>query len=174
MACPIIQGNEILCRDSVGGVREIILTEYTNVPQGNITSSSGVITAATCSSGKRFFTVQLEKENAQFDEKDVVSVENGTVYNEQTLTFTVKKMSAAQRNWVRTLIANRCYVVVKDNNGVNSWMGRVNGADVTTRDGTTGKALGDMNGMTITLTAKEPNPPETLSDSIYSSLQVGS
>ena len=76
MSCNIVQGREIDCRDSVGGVLEVYLTEFTNVPQGNITSSSGVITAATCSSGKRFFTYQLEKENATYTSKEMVSVEN--------------------------------------------------------------------------------------------------
>ena len=95
MPCLIVQGGEIACRDSVGGSLEIYLTEFTNVPQANITASSGVVTAATCSAGKRFFTYQLEKENAQFDPKIIPSVENGTTYSEMTLTFTMKKMSAS-------------------------------------------------------------------------------
>jgi len=61
MPCIIINGVEIDCADAIGGVAEIYLTEYTNVPQGNITAASGVITAMTCSSGKKFWTFQLEK-----------------------------------------------------------------------------------------------------------------
>ena len=54
MACTIIQGETIDCRDSVGGIKEIYLTEFANVPQGNITATSGTITAMTCSSTKNF------------------------------------------------------------------------------------------------------------------------
>src|SRR5688572_7889236 len=116
MSCPIVQGREILCRDSVGGVFEFTATEFVNVPQANNTASSGVITAASCSSGKRFFTYQCEKENAQFDSKIIVSVENGTRYCESTLTVSFKKMSAALKNNLLTLAANRLHINVKDNN----------------------------------------------------------
>lgn len=174
MACNIVQGREIACRDSVGGLPEVYLTEYDNVPQANITSSSGVISAATCSSGKRFFTYQLEKENGQFDVKDIVSVENGTLYSEQTLTFTLKKMSASLRNNLRTLAQNRLHIIVKDSNGIYWWMGQTRGADLTASDGTTGKAMGDMNGYSLTFVAKEPDAPNTVSASIVASLQIGS
>lgn len=174
MACNIVQGGEIACRDSVGGVLEVYLTEFTNVPQANITSSSGVITAATCSSGKRFFTYQLEKENATFGAKDIVSVENGTLYSEQTLTFTMKKMSASARNNLRTLAQNRLHVIVKDANGIYWWMGQTRGVDLTGSEATTGKAMGDMNGYTLTLTGKEPDAPNTVSSTIVAALQIGS
>lgn len=174
MSCNIVQGREIDCRDSVGGVLEAYLTEFTNVPQGNITASSGIITAATCSTGKRFFTYQLEKENATYTSKENISVENGTVFNEQTLSFTLKKMSASLRNNIRTLAQNRLHIIVKDSNGIYSWMGQTTGADLTGAEGTTGKAMGDMNGFTLTFTAKEPNPPCTVSSTIVGLLQIGS
>jgi hypothetical protein len=172
--CLIVQGNELDCRDSNGGVSEIYLTEYVNVPQGNITASSGVITAATCSSGKRFFTYQLEKENATFEPKLVSSVENGTTSCEQTLTFTIKKMTASHRNNLLTLAYNRLHIIVKDSNGIYHWMGVANGADMVSADGSTGKAIGDMNGYTLTFTAKEPVFPYTISAALVASLQIGS
>ena len=174
MACNIVQGNEIDCRDSVGGILEVYLTEFANVTQANITSASGVITAATCSTGKRFFTYQLEKENGMIDSKEMISVANGTLYNETTLTFTIKKMSASHRNNIRTLAQNRLHIIVKDANGIYWWLGHVNGADLTAADGATGKAMGDMNGYTLTFTAKEPNALETVSAAIVAALQIGS
>lgn len=174
MPCLIVQGGEIDCRDSVGGVPEIYLTEFTNVPQANITASSGVITAASCSAGKRFFTYQLEKENAEFTPGLTSSVENGTTFSESTLTFTKKKMSASSWNNLLTLAYNRLHIIVKDGNGVYWWMGKVNGADMTSGSGTTGKALGDMNGNTLTFVSKEPLPPHTVSAAIVASLQIGS
>ena len=174
MACNIVQGREIDCRDSVGGIPEITLTEFTNVPIGNVTYSSGVITAATCIAGKRFFTYQLEKENAQFDTKIVVSVENGTTYCESTLTLSLKKMSAALKNNLLTLAYNRLHINLKDANGTIWWMGLQNGADMTEAAGSTGKALGDMNGESLTFISKEPLPPHTLSAAIYAALKIGS
>lgn len=172
MPCLIVQGSTIDCKDSVGGVAEIYLTEFSNVPQANITASSGTISAATCSTGKRFFKYELEKENSQFDPGLISSTENGTTFSESTLTFTMKKMSASTWNNLLTLAYNRLHIIVKDGNGLYWWMGKVNGADLTTAPGTTGKALGDMNGNTLTFVSKEPLPPHTVSAAIVAALQI--
>jgi len=174
MACNIVQGNEIDCRDSVGGVLEVYLSEFDNVTQAAITASSGVITAATCASGKRFFTYKLEKENASLVSKEMISVENGTLYNEQTLTFTIKKMTASHRNNIRTLAQNRLHIIVKDANSTYWWLGQTNGADLTAADAATGKAMGDMNGYSLTFVGKEPNAMNTVSAAIVAALQIGS
>ena len=138
MACTIIEGRQIDCRDSVGGVAEIYVTEFANVPQANITASSGSITALSCLAGKKFFTYQMEKENASFEEKVVSSRENGTLYYEQTLTFNFKKLSAALRNDLHILAQNRLMFIVKDNNGLFRLMAQTNGADIGEASATTG------------------------------------
>lgn len=171
MSCTIINGREIDCRDSVGGIAEVYLTEWQNVPQANIVASSGVITAMSCLSGKRFFTFQLEKENATFTETENNSVENGTLFYESVLTFTIKKMSAANRNALNILAKNRLMVIIKDNNGFIQLMGQVNGADkIGDNNASTGKAFGDMNGYVLSFTAKEPNPCNSMSQTILTSL----
>lgn len=176
MACNIVQGREILCRDASGGTVEVYLTEFDNVPQSNITASSGVITAATCSAGKRFFTYKLEKENAQFDQKLISSVENGSTYVEMTLTLSLNGMSASLRNHILTAAYNRLHIIVKDAQltPVYHWMGQTGGADLTNADGSTGKAMGDKNGFMLTFTAKEPVLANTVSAAIVASLQIGS
>jgi len=166
MACTIIEGRQIDCRDSVGGVAEIYVTEFTNVPQANITASSGSITALSCLSGKKFFTYQMEKENASFEEKVVSSRENGTLYYEQTLTFNFKKLSAALRNDLHILAQNRLMFIVKDNNGLFRLMGQTNGADIGEASATTGKAFGDLNGYTLTFTGMESQPASFVSQAL--------
>lgn len=173
MACIIINGVEIDCADAIGGVAEIYLTEYTNVPQANITATSGVITAMTCSSGKKFWTFQLEKENGQFMSTPQRSVENGTLFYDQSVTFTLKgKMTAARRNALHILLQNRLMVIVKDNNGTYQLIGQVYGADVTGAEGTTGKAFGDMSGYTLTITGKEKDPANFVTPSLLTTLTV--
>lgn len=166
MACTIIEGRQIDCRDSIGGVAEIYVAEFTNVPQANITASSGSITALSCLAGKKFFTYQMEKENASFEEKVVSSRENGTLYYEQTLTFNFKKQSAALRNDLHILAQNRLMFIVKDNNGLFRLMGQVNGADIGDSSASTGKAFGDLNGYTLTFTAMEKEPASYVSQAL--------
>ena len=170
MACTIIEGRQIDCRDSVGGVAEIYIAEYTNVNQAAIIASSGSITAMNCLPGKKFYTFQVEKGNAQFDEKPIVSVDNGTNYTEQTLTFNMKKLSAAMRNDLMTISQNRLLVIVKDNNGLFRLAGQVGGLDLSDATASTGKAFGDLNGVTLTLKGMEPVMANYISSAIVTTL----
>lgn len=175
MACAIINGLEIDCADSIGGIKEIYVTEFANVPQGNITAASGVITAMTCSTGKKFWTFELEKENAELNITPQRSVEFGTLHYEFSLTFTIKnKMSAARRNAIHLLLQNRLMVIVKDNQTTAQYqlLGQVYGADVTGAEGKSGKAFGDMNGYTITITGKEASPPNFVTAALLTTLTV--
>lgn len=171
MACTtIIQGFELDCLDSVGGVKEIYVTEFTNVPQANITASSGVITAMSCSSGKKFYTLQMRKQTAQADEKIVSSPENGTQYVEQTVSFNLHKLSAALRYTVKSLAKNRLMIIVKDANDVIKLYGQTTGCDAGEIVGTTGKANGDANGYTLSFMGMEPDQANTLSQAILTTL----
>ena len=170
MACTIIEGRQIDCRDSVGGIAEIYVAEYTNVQQAAILASSGSITSMNCLPTKKFYTYQMEKGNAQFDEKAVVSVENGTLYYEQTLTFDFKKNQASLRNDFHILAQNRLLFIVKDNNGLFRLMGQTVGADMGESTNSTGKAWGDKNGYTFTFTGMEPVPANFVSQAIVTTL----
>ena len=168
--CAIIQGYEIPCRNSVGGISEIYLTEIEN--KATLTAVSGVITAFTLSSGKKFWTFKLEKENAEFTEKIVPSVENGTVYYEQEVKFSMKQLSASNRNNIRQMVQNRLFIIVKDNNGVYWLLGEVNGCDLGASDGKTGKAMGDLNGYSLTFMGKEPAPAQQVTGTLLATLTV--
>lgn len=170
MACTIIEGREIDCADSAGGVAELYVAEYDNVQQAAIIASSGTITSMNCLPGKRFYTYQMEKGNAQFDEKTVRSVENGTTFHEQTLTFNMKKLSARMRNDIYILAQKRTLWIVKDNNGIIKLLGQVGGMDLTEATASTGKAFGDLNGATLTFAGMEKEPANVLSQAILTTL----
>lgn len=170
--CNLITGSQIDCRNSVGGIDTVYLTEFQNVPQANITVASGVVTAMSCSSGKKFWTYELEKENAEATETAQISVENGTVFYEGSVVLMLKKMTAAQKNNVETLAKNRLMVIIKDKNGLYWLMGRTAGADVTGAEAKTGKAFGDMNGYTLTITSKEATRFESVTSSLLATLTV--
>lgn len=170
MACNLVQGYEILCRDAVGGIEAVYITEFANVPQANIAASSGVITAMTCTSGKKFFTYQMEKENATYNNDITVSVENGTTFYQSSLTFTMKKMSASMKNNLKMLAQNRLIIIVKDNNGLYWVLGQTRGIDATDIKITSGKGFGDMSGSTITFSGKEPDFDNQLTASLITAL----
>ena len=156
MACNIIEGYYLDCRDGVGGVKAIYFTEFSNV--ASITSSSGTISSITMNSGKRFYLYECEPETAEASQKGTGSVENGTVFYEQSITFNLYKMNAKNRNILRNLIQNRLMAIVKLEDDTFVLFGEKRGINVTSQEDKTGKAMGDMIGSVVTLTAKEPLP----------------
>lgn len=171
MSCTtIIQGFEIDCLGSNAGVAEIYVTEFANVPQANITESSGVITAMSCSSGKKFWTIQCKKQTAQADEKVVPSQENGTLYYEQSVALALHKLSASLRYTVKSLAVNRLMIIVKDNNEIIKLFGQTRGCDIGESTASTGKAYGDFNGVNLSFVGMEAQPASTMSQAILTTL----
>jgi exosome complex RNA-binding protein Rrp4 len=168
MPCSTINGYEIDCRDSVAGIKEIYLAEYNNI--ASYTESSGVCTAISMVGATKFFTYQMEKENAEFMDNGTGSVENGTLFYAQELKFTMKKLSAAKRNTVKLLAQNRLVAIVLDQNGLYWILGRHNGLDLLTYSAKSGKAMGDLNGYELTLTGKETNPVYSFTGSLVNIL----
>lgn len=167
--CAIINGDELDCRNSVGGIEEIYVTEFQN--KNTLTETSGIITAFTLLSGKRFWTYQLEKENAEATETAQVSVENGTVFFDQSINVTLKKWTAAKRNKVNLLQQNRVMIIAKYRTGTYVLYGKTAGLDLTVIESKSGKAYGDLNGFTLTFTGKEPNLAPELTSSLITTLQ---
>ena len=168
MACLITEGVSLDCRQGSGGIDKIYLTEWANV--ASITSSSGTITAISMNSGKKFWEVQVEMEDAAFTEDATISIENGTTFYAQALTFSVYKMTAKNRNIVRLLTQNRLAVIVKDMDGVYRLAGETRAMHLTAAAGATGKASGDKNGYNITLTGKEPLPSNKVNSGVISGI----
>ena len=105
-----------------------------------------------------YYTYELARGSASFNQEVQATPANGSVAFVQTLTFSAPTMTAADNLIFHTLIKNRCSVVVLDNNG-NYWlMGLNNGCDVTAGTFGLGQAPGDLNGYTLTFTAEEQAP----------------
>lgn len=168
-SCAIIESYALDCRTGAAGIQTLYVTELENV--ASVTASSGIITAMALSSGKKLWQIDLVKEDAQWTEKSVVNVQNGTVFSEQTLVFTMHKMTARTRNFIKILTQRRLVVVAKMVDGESVLLGQTRGMDVTDVTAGSGKAMGDLNGNVITLMGKENDPPQYFqSSSIYTAL----
>lgn len=171
MACTIIEGHFLLCRDAVSGIKNIWITEFSNI--SSYTETSGTITAMSQAASTKFWKYDLEKENAILDEEDINSVENGTRFWQPTLSFSMRKLSAKNRNNIKLVGQNRIAAIVLTNNGDYKAVGFTNGLDLTTAKGSSGKAFGDMNGYSVTFTGKETAPIFDVSSSVISSMTQG-
>ena len=168
MPCALTQGYTLDCRDSLGGITEVYFIASSDV--SSITEASGVITALTKATGKRFYKYELVKGTSMFTETVAANVQNGTLYYTTELTIILNKLQANTRNEILLLAQNRLNAVAKDSNGKFWYLGKTRTLDLTGGSAATGTAEGDRSGYTLTFTGAEPNLCPEVNSSVASAL----
>ena len=144
-------GRKLACKDAVGGVQKVFFADYGTL--GTATITAGIVTAF---SGTTYTLFQYDVKSASGLEQTITSSnDNGTTFFEQTLTLVLTKLDAPTQAELAKVIATRPHVFIQDNNGNYLSVGMTRGCDV---NGTisTGVALGDLNGYSLTITGQEP------------------
>lgn len=161
MACLITQGYSLSCRDSIGGIQEVWIGNFQNSATYTL-NANDVITAFSGTTAS-YYRFEQEIETGQFNQTGAYSTENGTIYFTQEVMLTFHKNDATLRNQLLVLSQANMTVIVKDQRGLLWLVGYQNGVRATAGTMNTGKAYGDLNGFTITLQAKEPEPAYNIS-----------
>lgn len=162
MSCLLNTGYALGCRDSIGGISLAYVGNfdagqtYVLDVDNNITSATGSLVS--------YYTFEQEMETGSFNQEGAFSVENGTVFFTQNLALTFHKNDADLRNTLLVLSQANLSAIVKDQRGEYWLLGFQNGVRVSAGAMNTGKAFGDLNGVTITLTGKEPVPAYRIDD----------
>lgn len=159
MACALTRSRAEACKDVVAGIKEVYFADFGSL--GTVTlGSSDEITNMTGDSSNDITLHKYEvKGNNSFETTVNASRENGTVFYEQTLNITLKKLTKEDHKELKLLAAARPHVIIVDKNDNVFMMGLKEGADVTAGTVSTGNALGDFNGYNLTFTAQETAPP---------------
>lgn len=153
MACAIVSGYTIDCRDSVGGIDAVYFAEFGNV---TILDASGVVTGITKVTGKKFYKFEIPtKSSAIAHSNPTGSIENGTLFFEQTLDFPVNKRDATTRNIITTLSKNKVVAVTLDKDGTYRMYGKQFGMYLGASTGTSGAAAADAQGYVLKFEAVE-------------------
>lgn len=170
MACALTQGYTLDCRDGIGGIKEVYFIETPNVTA--ITEASGVVTAITKATGKRFYKYSLIRETSNFDETITGNEQNGTIFFAQTLQIIINKRQTSVRNEILLLSRNNITAVVVDNNG-KAWLaGRELGLVLNGGTASSGTAWGDRNGYTLPFTGNERQLAPEVQASILNTLET--
>lgn len=175
MSCNLTAGIQLGCRDNVGGLKTMWITDFCNID--SITQNSGDTITQISGTGT-FYCFELIRTSSQHTETVNASLENGTVfYQGETVTY-FAKLEQAKRNILKTLAqSQRLAIVIEDNNGDYFYLGQTYGSFISAGTSVTGKALGDANGYNMTFQYLEPNPMNQLSgtlSSVVAGLTVGS
>jgi hypothetical protein len=174
LTCALTQGYTLDCRDNVGGLKAVYITEWANVnfASTGYTATSGTITALPMLSTHQFWTYDLEKETGSLVENIQTNDANGTVWYEQDIDFPIRKMQASERNEIRNIAKNRLAIIVLDRNGKYWLCGEKNGMELQPSNANSGKAMGDYNGYMLKFKGKEEAPMQEVSASIIPALLI--
>lgn len=156
MPCALTQNILRDCRQSVGGIKAIYITELANI--SSLALSGGTVTGITMAGSTKFRTYTFRKETGSFSEAITASDANGTVFYAPTVTIALAKLQVNTRNEIALLAQNDVAIIVLDNNGSYWLTGSSNGLTLSAGTEDTGKAFGDMNGYNLTFTGGEPQP----------------
>lgn len=168
MACNLTKGFLLDCLEGAGGALEIFLANY-DAFSGGITfdATTGEIEDLPTGTVYRY---QPLKNSVTFAEVPTNSLENGTSFVAQSLTFRLGGLDQTKRTEIDILRKARVVAFVRLTrqraNGHNYilMMGRASGAFLTGGNFSSGAALGDFNGYELTLTADEFAMAEFLED----------
>lgn len=149
--CLMATGRKLPCKDAVGGIKTVWFADYGTL--GTLTITAGTLTAIT-GAGTNFYKYDVKGGN-NLEQTITSSDENGTTFYAMTLTLVLTKLDAATQVEIQKIVSQRPHVFVEDNNGDYFAVGLTRGCNVNGTV-TTGTALGDMHGYTLTITAEEP------------------
>ena len=168
MSCLITQGRNEVCKESVGGLQGVFFINYST---GSFTTNAtGEITAVP--SGSNLYYYELKGTSA-YTETVNSSRENGTTFFSQELTLNLKKLTNEMTTQLKLLAYGRPQVIVWTTNGDALLVGLKEGADLTAGTISTGGAMGDLYGYSLTFTGMEQLPAAFLSGSTTSNALAG-
>lgn len=175
MACALTQGYNLDCREGIGGVKEVYIIELANVTA--MTEVSGVITAITKATGKRFWKYQLVRETANATETGNGNEQNGTFFVSQQVQIVLNKRQASVRNEIMLLAKNNLIIIAVDNavpgQTQKAWLyGKTQGLILAQLTGETGTAWGDRNGYSLPFTGNEPELAPEVQASLLADLET--
>ena len=152
MACDLTAGRQEVCKESVGGLQGVYFLNYST---GSFDKDvDGQINDLT---GYTAYYYELKGTSA-YTETVNSSRENGTTFFTQELTLNLKKLTNEMTTQLKLLAYGRPQIIVWTQAGDALLVGEKNGCDLTAGSISTGAALGDLYGYSITMTGEETIP----------------
>jgi len=175
MSCDITNGRIEQCKDSVSGLKAIYFINYDDVNSDPTyvtynTTDGDVIDSWEPLAALTMYKYELKSTANSFTTSINSSRDNGTTFFEQTLVANLKRQDFATHKNVKLLAYGRPRIVVRTMTDQFFLMGLDQGADVSAGEISTGAALGDFNGYSLTFTAQEELPANFINVSTEAAL----
>jgi len=145
MACDLTAGRAEICKDSVGGLKNIYFTNYDEIEGYTYdVTNTDVIATAFGAATINAFKYELKGANV-LDETVTSSRDNGTTFTEQALTVVLKKVDITTHQEMKLLSYGRPRAIIED-------------LELETMVISSGTVMADLNGYTLTLKGMEKIP----------------
>ena len=165
MACDLIKGFSLGCRDGVGGLVTLWFAQY---DEATLTLSGGEVTDLEMGSA-HLHGYTMHRGVGSITET-ITGSNNGTVFYTQTANLKFNKLRKEYQNELKLIAQQRLVIFAELNEltdtGVRTVMclGAHNGCQLTSGTNASGVGLGDMNGYDWTFEAQEPMPMYEVAD----------
>lgn len=165
-------GFDYNCNTGIGGIAPgtILAANWDDIASSTV--ANGIVTAITMESGKQWFRYQVRKQIAGDTTNGVADPLTGTKSYTSNMVFTLFGIEAVKNTELEKLMSGPTVWIYQDNNDVYHILGLNYGAEVKTIDRTTGTAMTDMNGYTITVMHEEDAFPYEVQAAVVSGLDI--
>lgn len=152
MACSkTIHGISSDCASSMGGIKKVLITEFSDSLYTVSGDTDGIPAAVTAvNSGATWHQYDFKKGAANFT--STLQVGDGGNFVSTEIQMTFSRMEAKKRLAIASLCLSEVAVAVQDQNGIWHAFGVTDGVTVSAATGSTGSAKTDANQYEITLT----------------------
>ena len=180
MSCDITAGRIEQCKDSVSGLKAIYVINYDKlnsdaVAYSVVAGEEDVIDTwvpIDTATAMNLYKFELKSTTNSFTTAIESSRDNGTTFFSQTLVAALKRQDAVTTKNVKLLAYGRPRIVVRTMTDQFFLMGLDQGADVSAGEISSGAALGDFNGYSLTFLAQEEMPANFIDCSDETQLAV--
>ena len=151
MACLLDSGRLLPCKDGVGGINALYFIDYgTITPAYDVTNTNVLTDIGTVSAYKYDI-----KSASGLEQTLTASSDNGTTFVDQVLTAIFQRLNHETDDQLKLMAYGRNHVVVEFKTGESVMVGIEFGASLETSAASTGVAMGDLQGYTLTINASE-------------------
>lgn len=157
------------CSASRGGIKEILITNFTD---GLFTASGTTGEITSVASGTTFYRFYVKKNTCSLTQTATIDHVSGVNFVTSDLALVFNKMETNKRLAVNSLLISDCAVVATDANGSHWVLGSEEPVNATAATGETGTAAADGNKYAVTLNDVTNGFLPIMTDSCYNSLTV--
>jgi len=147
----------------MGGADDLLVMSFNDADalgvDGKIYAmTAGIVSEIGRKTTKKFVKISMPPETGGLNEALTKNIQNGSSYFTQTLTLVLQKLNVDNRDFILSVIDQPIVAIVRTPNGKYFAAGLSGRLQLTTADGGTGIAAGDLQGRTLTFTGNEDSP----------------